>query len=144
MTGDSVLHSVLVQGRLAYATRRAAAAREGALGLQIMTPSLLAARLAGGLLRPASRESIETGIRAALSQRDSLEDIAPISGYPEQPAPCFAPYEEFGVRGLTFARAHTPCSRVSKIWHGSRTLCAFTFSRANAFSQTCATSRRPP
>ena len=82
MTGDSVLHSVLVQGRLAYATRRAAAAREGALGLQIVTPSLLAARLAGGLLRPASRESIETGIRAALSQRDSLEDIAPISGLP--------------------------------------------------------------
>jgi hypothetical protein len=62
--------------------RRAAAAREGALGLQIMTPSLLAARLAGGLLRPASRESIEVGIRSALSERDSLEDIAPISGLP--------------------------------------------------------------
>jgi hypothetical protein len=82
MTAGSILHSVLVQGRLAYAMRRAAAARDHELGLQIMTPSLLAARLAGGLLRPASRESIEMGIRAALSQRGLLEDITPISGLP--------------------------------------------------------------
>jgi hypothetical protein len=82
MTAGSILHSVLVQGRLAYAMRRAAAARNHELGLQIMTPSLLAARLAGGLLRAASRESIEIGIRAALSQRGLLEDITPISGLP--------------------------------------------------------------
>ena len=82
MTASSILHSVLVQGRLAYAMRRAAAARDHKLGLQIMTPSLLAARLAGGLLRPASRESIEIGIRSALSQRGLLEDITPISGLP--------------------------------------------------------------
>jgi hypothetical protein len=82
MTASSILHSVLVQGRLAYATRRAAAARNHELGLQIMTPSLLAARLAGGLLRPASRESIEIGIRSALSQPGLLEDITPISGLP--------------------------------------------------------------
>jgi hypothetical protein len=82
MSAGSILHSVLVQGRLAYAMCRAAAARDHVLGLQIMTPSLLAARLAGGLLRPASRESIEIGIRAALSQRGLLEDITPISGLP--------------------------------------------------------------
>jgi hypothetical protein len=82
MTASSILHSVLVQGRLAYATRCAAAARNHELGLQIMTPSLLAARLAGGLLRPASRESIEIGIRSALSQPGLLEDITPISGLP--------------------------------------------------------------
>jgi hypothetical protein len=82
MTASSILHSVLVQGRLAYDTRRAAAARNHELGLQIMTPSLLAARLAGGLLRPASRESIEIGIRSALSQPGLLEDITPISGLP--------------------------------------------------------------
>jgi hypothetical protein len=82
MISGSILHSVLVQGRLAYAMRRAAAARESALGLQIMTPPLLAARLAGGLLRPASRESIEIGIRAALTQPDLLRDITPISDLP--------------------------------------------------------------
>jgi hypothetical protein len=82
MTGGSILHSVLVQGRLAYTMRRAAAARDRELGLQIMTPPLLAARLAGGLLRPASRESIEIGIRTALSQPGLLEDIAPIADLP--------------------------------------------------------------
>ena len=73
MTAGKVLHSVLVQGRLAYAMRRASAARDGELGLQIMTPSLLATRLAGGLLRPASRESIEIGIRAALGESGLLK-----------------------------------------------------------------------
>lgn len=82
MTSDSILHSVVVQGRLAYATRRAAAARDHELGLQIMTPPLLAARLAGGLLRAASRESIEIGIRAALSEPGLLEDLAPICALP--------------------------------------------------------------
>jgi hypothetical protein len=82
MASGSILHSVLVQGRLAFAMRRAAAARDHELGLQIMTPSLLAARMAGGLLRAASRESIETGIRAALMQPGLLEDIGPISELP--------------------------------------------------------------
>lgn len=82
MTMGHILHSVLVQGRLAFAMRRAAAARGRELGLQIMTPSLLAARLAGGLLRPASRDSIENGIRAALGESHLLEDMAPIAGLP--------------------------------------------------------------
>lgn len=79
---NSILRSVLVHGRLAYAMRRAAAAREHEIGLQIMTPTLLAVRLAGGLLRPASRESIETGIRLGLSQPELLEDIGPIAELP--------------------------------------------------------------
>jgi hypothetical protein len=41
------------------------------MGLQILLPSQLAARLAGGLLRPASRASIEEGIRAALSPAEN-------------------------------------------------------------------------
>src|SRR4051794_17239614 len=77
-----LLHTTLVQGALAYAMRRAAAARHGELGLQIFTPAQLAARLAGGLLRPASRASIEDGIRAALAQPGLLQDIGPISDLP--------------------------------------------------------------
>jgi len=73
---------VLVQGWLAYAMRRAAAARKGELGLQILTPPQLATRLAGGLLRPASRESIEAGIQAALSEPGLLVDMAPICDLP--------------------------------------------------------------
>jgi hypothetical protein len=82
MASGHFLHSVLVQGRLAFAMRRAAAARDHELGLQILTPSLLAARLAGGLLRPASREIIEIGIHTALMQPGLLEDLAPISDLP--------------------------------------------------------------
>ncbi len=47
-----------------------------------MTPPLLAARLAGGLLHSASRESIEIGIRAALKEPNLLEDIAPVRDLP--------------------------------------------------------------
>ncbi len=82
MTGGYILRSVLVQGRLAFATRRAAAARSREHGLQILTPSLLAARLAGGLLHPASRESIEIGIRAALKDPGLLKDLAPVRDLP--------------------------------------------------------------
>jgi hypothetical protein len=77
-----MLRTTLVHGPLAYAMRRAAAARGHEVGLQILTPSQLAARLAGGLLRPASRTSIEEGIRAALRQPGRLFDIAPISDLP--------------------------------------------------------------
>jgi hypothetical protein len=62
--------------------RRAAAARGRELGTQILTPSQLAAHMAGGFLRPASRVSIEAGIRAALSQQDRLLEIGPISDFP--------------------------------------------------------------
>ncbi|WP_128948164.1 PD-(D/E)XK nuclease family protein [Bradyrhizobium nanningense] len=82
MTTASILHSVLVQGRLAFAMRRAAAARDRKLGIQILTPPQLAARLAGGLLHPASRESVEIGIRKALGEPGLLKDIAPISDLP--------------------------------------------------------------
>ncbi|WP_404926226.1 PD-(D/E)XK nuclease family protein [Mesorhizobium sp. ORM16] len=82
MTGGFTLRSVLVQGRLAFAMRRAAAARGHEFGLQIMTTPLLAARLAGGLLHPASRESIEIGIRTALSEPGLLQDLAPIADLP--------------------------------------------------------------
>jgi hypothetical protein len=77
-----MLRTTLVHGPLAYAMRRAAAARGSEVGLQILTSSQLAARLAGGLLRPASRASIEEGIRAALRQSGRLLDIAPISDLP--------------------------------------------------------------
>lgn len=82
MANVSTTRSILVHGRLAFAMRRAAAAQHHELGLQILTPPLLAARLAGGFLHAASRESIETGIRAALDDPRTLEDLAPIADLP--------------------------------------------------------------
>lgn len=76
------MRTAVVQGRLAYAMRRAAAARSNELGLQILTLPQLAARLAGGLKRPASRESIEGGIVAALGTPARLKELAPVSEMP--------------------------------------------------------------
>ncbi len=81
MSGLS-LRTAVVQGRLAYAMRRVAAARSNELGLQILTLPQLAARLAGGLKRPASRESIEAGIIAALGNPERLKELAPVHEMP--------------------------------------------------------------
>ncbi len=77
-----MLRTTLVHGPLAYAMRRAVAARRRELGIQILTPVQLAVRLAGGFLRPASRESIEDGVLAALSQPERFLEIASISDLP--------------------------------------------------------------
>jgi hypothetical protein len=58
--------TVVVQGALAYATRRAAAARAAESGLQILTMPQLAARLAGGLFHQATGEELEHAVRLAL------------------------------------------------------------------------------
>jgi RecB family exonuclease len=58
--------TVVIEGPLAFRTRRIAAARRGELGLQIMTLPDLAARLAGGFRRPARSEDLDPAIRAAL------------------------------------------------------------------------------
>lgn len=51
---------------LAGRTARTAAARSSELGVQIMTMGQLAARLAGGLLRPVDLEVLQEAISAAL------------------------------------------------------------------------------
>jgi hypothetical protein len=111
MTSGFTLQSALVQGRLAYATRRAAAARGRELGLQVMTPPQMAARLAGGLLRPASRESIEAGIRAALSRPDLLKSIGPISDLPGATRAVLRTLQNVWQRRLKYALDRTDTRR---------------------------------
>jgi hypothetical protein len=82
MMGGICLHTALIEGRLAYAMRRAAAARASEFGLQILTAPQLVARLAGGLKRPASRESIEAGIMAALAQPNNFQELGPVHDKP--------------------------------------------------------------
>lgn len=60
--------TVVVQGQLAFAAHRAAAARGQLNGLQILTVSQLASRLAGGFLRRAITEEVEDAVRDALDQ----------------------------------------------------------------------------
>jgi hypothetical protein len=61
-------HTVVVQGPLGHAMRRAAAARSGESGLQILTPAQLAGRLAGGFCHLATAEVLEPIIRRALAE----------------------------------------------------------------------------
>ncbi|MGP2494456.1 PD-(D/E)XK nuclease family protein [Mesorhizobium sp. PUT5] len=83
------IHSVVVDGPLALRMQRLDAAREGAIGRQILTLPLLAARLAGGFIAPASREILYPAIRLALDA-GGYEDIGKVSGLPGMPSAVLA------------------------------------------------------
>jgi len=78
------IHTVVVDGPLALRMRRLDAAREGATGRQILTLPLLAARLAGGFVSPASQEILYLAIRQAL-EAGGYEDIDKVSQLPGMP-----------------------------------------------------------
>jgi hypothetical protein len=60
--------TVIVNGPLAFRMRRFSAVRNAEAGLQLMTLPLLAARLAGGFIRPAGRQELEPAIRLAVAE----------------------------------------------------------------------------
>lgn len=75
------LHTVVVEGPLALAMRRFAAARAGEIGLQIVSFPQLAARLAGGFAQPVAPEILEPAIQAALKQK-GFKEIERVSELP--------------------------------------------------------------
>jgi hypothetical protein len=79
------IHTVVVDGPLALRMRRLDAAREMATGRQILTLPLLAARLAGGFVSPASQEILYLAIRQAL-EAGGYEDMDKVSQLPGMPA----------------------------------------------------------
>lgn len=82
-------HSVVVDGPLALRMQRLDAARERATGRQILTLPLLAARLAGGFIAPASQEFLYPAIRLALDA-GGYEDIGKVSELPGMPSAVLA------------------------------------------------------
>ena len=74
--------AIVVDGPVAYRMRRIQAAREHALGLEILTLPQLAASLAGGFHRLADEETIFPAIATALAGGDfrELADVAPLPG----------------------------------------------------------------
>lgn len=74
----------VVDGMLALRSARAAAAREGAIGRDIMTLPLLAARLVGGFATPAGTDVLYPAIQAALAS-ESFGDIGTVAGLPGMP-----------------------------------------------------------
>jgi hypothetical protein len=73
--------TVIVQGGLAFAAHRAAAARAGENGLQIMTVTQLAARLAGGFLHQVTAEELEFAVARALDA-GGFEEIETVRHLP--------------------------------------------------------------
>lgn len=76
-----ITRTVIIQGRLAFAARRAAAAHAGDNGLQIMTVPQLAARLAGGFLHQVTGEELEFAVARALDA-GGFEDIETVRHLP--------------------------------------------------------------
>jgi hypothetical protein len=73
--------TVVVHTKLAGQAARVAAARAGESGVQIMTMGQLAARLAGGLLRPIDPDTVRDAMRDALPVVD-LRELEPIKTLP--------------------------------------------------------------
>ncbi|MBX9591682.1 MAG: PD-(D/E)XK nuclease family protein [Hyphomonadaceae bacterium] len=73
-----------MEGPLALRMQRAAAARAGAIGREILTLPQMASRLAGGFLRAAGPEHLYPPIRAALAQGGfaELEAVRDLPGTP--------------------------------------------------------------
>ena len=74
----------IVDGPLALRSQRLAAAREGAIGRDILTFPLLAARLAGGFLSPLGTDVLFPAIQSALAD-GGFKDIANVAGLPGMP-----------------------------------------------------------
>lgn len=78
----------VVDGMLALRSARAAAARGGAIGREIVTLPLLAARLVGGFATPAGTDVLYPAIQAALAS-ESFGDIGTVAGLPGMPRAVF-------------------------------------------------------
>ncbi|MCA1494451.1 PD-(D/E)XK nuclease family protein [Ensifer sp. NBAIM29] len=94
------IHTVVVDGPLALRMQRLRAAREGATGRQILTLPLLAARLAGGFIAPASQDILYPAIRQALDA-GGYEDIAKVSGLPGMPSALLSALRSWWDAGAT-------------------------------------------
>ena len=120
--GDSQpLHTAIVEGPLAFAMRRLVAANAGDIGLQILRFSQLAARLAGGFVRPITAEILEPAIQAALHEKD-FKEIERVRQLP----------------GMTRAMART----LQKIWNADIDLDAMARTGAPRVQDLAAIERR--
>jgi hypothetical protein len=74
----------IVDGPLALRSQRLAAAREGAIGRDILTFPLLAARLAGGFSAPVGTDVLFPAIQNALADGE-FREVASVAGLPGMP-----------------------------------------------------------
>jgi hypothetical protein len=74
----------IVDGPLALRSQRLVAAREGAIGRDILTLPLLAARLAGGFIAPLSTDVLYPAIQGALAS-GGFKDVGRVADLPGMP-----------------------------------------------------------
>ena len=109
--------TIVVEGPLAFRMRRIAAARDGESGIQIMTMPLLAARLAGGFVQPASHPQLLAVIRTALDEgglRD-LEGLRLLPGTPRAVAHTLAKIWQSDVSLTERSREHARLADLADI-----------------------------
>jgi hypothetical protein len=96
------VHTVVVDGPLALRMSRLRAAREAAAGRQIVTLPLLAARLGGGFLAPASQEVLLPSIRDALAA-GGFEELGKVADLPGMPRAALKFLQDLWASGVVTA-----------------------------------------
>jgi hypothetical protein len=93
------INTEVVDGALALRMRRLNAARAVAIGRQILTLPLLAARLAGGFIAPATQEILYPAIRQAL-EAGGYEDLDKVSQLPGMPVAVLSALRDWWDMGV--------------------------------------------
>lgn len=107
---SELFRTIVVDGPLAMRMARLRAARAGVVGLQIMTIPQLAARLAGGFVRPGQREELEPALAEALAG-GGFAELTPLQGLPGTVRALAGTFERLWSAGVDLA-SMAPAPRV--------------------------------
>ena len=99
--------SIVVHTRLAGHMARVQAARAGESGVQILTMGQLAARLAGGLLRPIDPDDLKIAVRDSLAAMQ-LGELEPIKALPGMVRAAVGTLEKIWNAGIDLSREAHP------------------------------------
>ncbi len=79
---NTVRKTLVVHSRYGWQSHRTQAALEGEQGLNLLTMEQLAARLAGGFLRPIDRDALKSAVKSAVSEPlGELDSIKTLPGF---------------------------------------------------------------
>src|SRR6516162_7218035 len=99
--------TIVVHTRLAGHMARVEAARAGANGVQILTMGQLAARLAGGFLRPIDPDDLKIAVRESLASVQ-LGELEPIKELPGMVRAAAGTLEKIWNAGIDLSRQTHP------------------------------------
>lgn len=99
--------TTVVSGQLAYWERRQAAAHDGRLGLEILTLPQLAARLAGGFIRPADYASLVPLVAQALCEL-AFAELEPVRDRPGMARAVVSSLNRIWAAGISLQQSSHP------------------------------------